>query len=196
MNSRRHFFKALATGGVGLFIRGNSGVALARLAGGSLNPQRLPKYRAPMLIPPVMPLAETVVDKSGNSVDYYEISVKQFSQQILPQGFPATTVWGYGPAASKNNQGPLIHNAPSLTIEAKWGTPVRVKWINGLVDANGNYLPHLLPVDPTLHWANPAGGQAGRDSRPKLKSTPGRYTGPVPIVTHVHGAVGIGDESD
>jgi len=27
-------------------------------------------------------------------------------------------------------------------------------------------------------------------------STPGPYTGPVPMVTHVHGAVGIGDESD
>lgn len=196
MNSRRHFFKALATGGIGLFVRGNPGEALARLAGGSLNPQSVPKYRAPMLIPPVMPLAGTITDKNGASVDYYEISVKQFSQQILPPGFPSTTVWGYGPVASRSKRGRLIHNAPSLTIEAKWGTPVRVKWINGLVDANGNYLPHLLPVDQTLHWANPVGGEAGRDSRPKLGSTPGRYTGPVPIVTHVHGAAGVGDESD
>ena len=90
----------------------------------------------------------------------------------------------------------LIHNAPSLTIEAKANTPVRVKWINELVDANGNYLPHLLPVDPTLHWANPPGGSSGRDMRPVFTSTPGRYTGPVPMVTHVHGAVGVGDESD
>jgi spore coat protein A len=63
-----------------------------------------------------------------------------------------------------------------------------VKWINGLVDANGNYLPHLLPVDQTLHWANPLGGPANRDTRPTFTSTPGPYTGPVPIVTHVHGA--------
>ena len=74
---------------------------------------------------------------------------------------------------------------------------MRVKWINELVDANGNYLPHLLPVDPTLHWANPPGG-TGRprhaaDVRPRR---PVRYTGPVPIVTHVHGAAGVGDESD
>ena len=60
----------------------------------------------------------------------------------------------------------MIYNAPSLTIEANWNRPVRIKWINDLKDANGNYLPHLLPVDPTLHWANPPGGTAGRDMRP------------------------------
>ena len=69
-----------------------------------------------------------------------------------------TTVWGYGAVKSASTKGLLLHNAPSLTIEAKASRPVRVKWINELVDANGNYLPHLLPVDPTLHWANPPGG--------------------------------------
>src|SRR4030095_5054527 len=53
-----------------------------------------------------------------------------------------------------------------------------------------------LPVDQTLHWANPPGGTEGRDMRPTFTSTPGPYRGPVPIVTHVHGAVGVGDESD
>jgi spore coat protein A, manganese oxidase len=196
MTIRRHFLKALATGSVGLFIRGNPGEALAHIRGGSLNLRNIPKYRTPMLIPPVMPLAGTVTDKTGQSVDYYEISVKQFSQQILPPGFPTTTVWGYGPVVSRSKRKPLIHNAPSLTIEARSGKSVRVKWINDLVDPNGNYFPHLLPVDPSLHWANPAGGKGGRDSRPKLASTPERYTGPVPIVTHVHGAIGVGDESD
>ena len=50
---------------------------------------------------------------------------------------------------------------------------MRVKWINDFKDANGNYLPHLLPVDPTLHWANPPGGTADRDTRPTFDSTPG-----------------------
>jgi FtsP/CotA-like multicopper oxidase with cupredoxin domain len=105
-----------------------------------------------------------------------------------------TTVWGYGPKVAQN--GPQIFNAPSLTIEAKANTPVRIKWINELVDANGNFLPHLLSVDPTLHWANPPGGIDGRDTRPTFDSTPGPYIGPVPTVPHVHGAVGVGDESD
>ena len=62
-----------------------------------------------------------------------------------------------------------------------------------LVDYQGNFLPHLLPVDPTLHWANPPGGTTGRDTRPTFTSTPESYTGPVPICTHVHGAVGVGE---
>ena len=132
----------------------------------------------------------------GKPADYYEISMKQISQQILPAGMPATTVWGYGAVKRGEPRGLLIHHAPSLTIETTWKRPVRIKWINDLEDANGNYLPHLLPVDPTLHWANPPGGTAGRDMRPTFTSTPGPYTGPVPIVTHLHGAAGVGDESD
>jgi FtsP/CotA-like multicopper oxidase with cupredoxin domain len=129
-------------------------------------------------------------------VDYYEISVAQFTQQMLPTPLPATVVWGYGPASTADPNAPRIHHAPSLTIEATQGRPVRVKWINGLVDRKGRYRPHLLPIDPTVHWANPGGGVTGRDGRESYSSTPGPYTGPVPIVTHVHGAVDVGDESD
>src|SRR5829696_157077 len=150
----------------------------------------------PLLIPPVMPKAGTIKQRGGKNADYYEISVKQFAQQILPAGLPATTVWGYGPVSGAGSKRPLLHHAPSLTIEARWNRPVRIKWINDLVDAKDQFLPHLLPVDPTLHWANPPGGAAGRDHRPTFGSTPGPYPGPVPIVTHVHGAVGVGDESD
>jgi spore coat protein A, manganese oxidase len=168
----------------------------APIPGGTLDPLSVPKYQTPLLIPPVMPKAGTIIQKGGKNIDYYEISVRQFSQQILPADLPATTVWGYGAVTADSKRGLLLHNAPSLTIEADWKRPVRVKWINDLVDANGDYLPHLLAVDPTLHWANPPGGIAGRDTRPTFTETPGNYTGPVPMVVHVHGAVGVGDESD
>jgi spore coat protein A, manganese oxidase len=91
-------------------------------------------------------------------------------------------VWSY---QLRNDKG--TRNYPAFTIEALAGRPVRAKWINGLVDGDGNYLPHILPIDPTVHWANPPGGVTGRDSRPTFATTPGRYTGPVPIVTHLHG---------
>ena len=170
--------------------------ALAAIPGGDLDPASVPKYVTPMLIPPVMPRAGTITMRGGKPADYYEISVKQFAQQILPAPLPMTTVWGYGAVRSASKKGLLVHHAPSLTIESKWNRPVRVKWVNDLVDGNGDYLPHLLPVDQTLHWANPPGGSEGRDSRPSFEVTPGPYRGPVPLVTHVHGAAGVGDESD
>jgi spore coat protein A len=209
--NRRQFLKLTATGMLGLYVSSKLGpaklvyakpvnqktnVMVSPLATATLNPVSIPKYQTPMLIPPAMPRAGTIKQMGGPNVDYYEISMKQFPQQILPAGYPATAVWGYGAVTADSKRGLLLHNAPSLTIEATVNRPVMVKWINDLVDANGNYLPHLLPVDPTLHWANPPGGIAGRDKRPTFTSTPGSYTGPVPMITHVHGAVGVGDESD
>ena len=198
--SRRTFVAWVGGASAGFYLFGrlpgmSSPVALAAIPGGSLDPLSVPKYETPLLIPPVMPKADTIV-RRGQTVDYYEISMKQFEQQILPAGLPATTVWGYGAVKSASPSGLLLHNAPSLTFEAQAERPVRVKWINDLKDADGDYLPHLLPVDQTLHWANPPGGVKGRDTRPEFTDTPGPYTGPVPIVTHVHGAVGVADDSD
>jgi spore coat protein A, manganese oxidase len=204
--SRRQFLKVGVLAGAGLFVpwrvssrthwKVSVSRTLAAIPGDSLDPADIPKYATPLLIPPAMPKAGEIKAKGGGTIDYYEIAVRQFQQQILPAPLPATTVWGYGPKVAQKGQ--AIFHAPSLTIEARSNTPVRVKWMNELVDDDGNYLPHLLPVDPTLHWANPPAGVLGRDMRPDFTAmgTPGRYTGPVPLVTHVHGAVGVGDESD
>jgi FtsP/CotA-like multicopper oxidase with cupredoxin domain len=198
MFTRRTFLKYTGGTVLTLFAINRFGVpvAIAQIPGGSLDPGLVPKFQTPLLIPPVMPKAARFTQLGGKRVDYYEIALRQLSQQILPAGLPATTVWGYGAVSNGSRRGLLLHNAPSLTIEATWNTPVRVKWINELKDDAGNFLPHLLPVDPTLHWANPPGGIDGRDERPTFASTPAPYSGPVPMVTHVHGAVGVGDESD
>jgi spore coat protein A, manganese oxidase len=180
--TRKQLLKYGAAGGATLFLplRLGSGWALAQVPGGTLPPGSIPKYVTPLVIPPAMPRSAALPTPRAQSVDYYEIAVRQFRQDILPasMGRP-TTVWSYG---SANHPGSF--NYPAFTIEAAWRRPVRVQWINQLVDANGNYLPHLLPVDQTLHWANPPGGSHGRDGR---GTDPTRYTGPVPIVTHLHG---------
>jgi spore coat protein A len=176
------------------------------LPGGSLGPTTIPKYVVPLVIPPVM-------NNTGTAEDY-QIAVRQFRQQILPGGiwntingrhdaFPSTTVWSYGPnadpvpdsaalggavgvAPAPNSQ----FNYPAYTIETTANVPVTVRWINDLVDKKtGRYLRHLLPIDQTLHWANPPrlciDGTRRTDCRGFI---PERYLGPVPIVTHVHGA--------
>ncbi|HEX5826159.1 MAG TPA: multicopper oxidase [Candidatus Limnocylindrales bacterium] len=202
--SRRQFLAGSACAGTALFLSsfvdGRRVVHAVPIPGGTLDPRTISKFATPMLIPPVMPRAGTKPMMGGKPGDVYEISVRQLQQQILPPGMPETTVWGYGAVKSATRGGLTIHNAPSLTIEAQHRRPVQVKWINELradpADPESDYLPHLLPVDPTLHWANPPGGSAGRDMRPTFTETPEPYTGPVPIVTHVHGAVGVADDSD
>ncbi len=189
MITRRQFLKAGGMAGAGLLIswKGSVRRVFAMLIpGGSLGPLSILKYQMPLVIPPAMPQTPPITPAAD--VDYYEIAVRQFQQQILPPPHPMTTVWSYG---SVNHPGTF--NYPAFTIEARHGKPVRVKWINGLVDASGRYLPHLLPVDPTLHWANPPGGPTGRDTRPTFSSTPDPFTGPVPIVTHLHGGHTIED---
>jgi hypothetical protein len=133
-------------------------------------------------------------DGKGKKTDYYEIAVRQLTQQILPPtdhfgvptGYGETPVWSYCSALAPLPfaQGGTLYY-PVFTIEARYNRPTRVKWINQLVDADGNYLPHLLPVDQTLHWANPPGGMMHRDHEGHDGSP---YTGPVPTVIHVHGA--------
>ncbi|RII27780.1 MAG: copper oxidase [Geobacter sp.] len=131
--------------------------------------------------------------------------------------FPATTVWSYGRAADSlpdstaKGGGPGIapapnssFNYPAFTVEAVTATPTKVRWINDLVTdpiacaasadktiAACNFLPHLFSVDQTLHWANPPKANcmmmpANRTDCHTEVAAP--YTGPVPIVTHVHGS--------
>jgi len=201
MISRRDFIKWSAATGAWVYVGGLAGCAqrltpmTSSAAPAPLDPASIGKFETPLLIPPAMPRAGALTSGGGH-VDYYEISMRQFSQQVLPEGMPKTTLWGYGPVTAMADNAVMLHNAPSLTIEARAGVPTRVKWINDLKNDQGGYLKHLLAVDPTLHWANPPGGEAERDTRPVFTATPAAYTGPVPMVTHVHGAMSVGDESD
>lgn len=169
------------------------------LAATPLDPALIPKYATPLVIPPVM--------KSTGTANSYDIAVREFKQQILPAGYPATRVWSYGPAAdpvpavapAANSQ----FNYPAYTIETTANTPVHVRWRNELVtidpttglpypegDAQRKFLRHFLPLDQTLHWANPAAtGCTDGSNRPDCDTlNPSPYQGPVPIVTHLHGA--------
>jgi spore coat protein A, manganese oxidase len=188
MVTRRHVIKAGVFGGVALLIPGAAAVRRAfadPVPGGTLDPNKIPKYVLPLFTLPAMPGGRTV-----GGVDYHEIAVRQFSQRILPPGFGSTPVFGYG----RVGDGATFHY-PAFTIEALADCPTRVRWVNELMTSARRYRPHLLPVDPTLHWANPSGGTAGRDTRPGFRTTPGSYRGPVPVVTHLHGAHVL-EESD
>jgi bilirubin oxidase len=183
MITRRVFIKLNAAGAANLALascgvfQSDTSVPEAHLQPSpALDAASIAKYQAALVIPPAMPQAPG----GGADLDYYEIALRQFAQQVLPPGMPKTTVWSYG---AYNR--PETFNYPAFTIEARHNRPLRVKWINELIDGDGRYLPHLLAVDQTLHWANPPGGEAMRDHD---GMDPRAYTGPVPMVVHVHGA--------
>ena len=185
MATRRRFLRIATVAGAGAYLTSKVGMwprALAQIAGGTLPPDVIPKFVTPLLIPPAMPLSA-----SDPATDYYTIAVRQFAQQVLPPPHRLTPLWGYGSLTDGRT-----FNYPSYTIEARANRRVEVTWINQLVDRDGRYLPHLLPIDQTVHWANPSGGLAGRDLR---GVDPRPYRGPVPFVTHLHGGHTT-DESD
>lgn len=121
-----------------------------------LNPKTQPKFVNPLPVPAVLDARN-----GGN----YSISVTQF-QQDLGLVNPATkqplltTIWGYN------------GTYPGPTIVARKGKPVDILWKNELTNGS-NPLPHLLPIDPSLHWA--------------LKDRADYQSLGVPLVTHLHG---------
>lgn len=127
-----------------------------------LDPRTLTKYLDPLPDPAVLTPDTTTYP----GVDYYEIAMTEFPQTLHTQ-LPPTVVWGY------------FGSYPGPTIEAQRSTPAKVKWINNLFSP---ILKFYLPVDQTLHWANPLGLPMDDPAR----FLP--YTGPVPTVTHLHGA--------
>jgi FtsP/CotA-like multicopper oxidase with cupredoxin domain len=126
--------------------------------------------------------------------------------------FPPTPIWSYGSAEDRpafdpatgaslytapapvGTQGSTF-NYPAFTVENTTYNPTTVRWINDLKNpVTNSFLPHLLTgtVDQTLHWANPPNtGCVNSLQVPQTDCNtynPAPYTGPVPIVTHVHGA--------
>lgn len=107
----------------------------------------------------------------------YTLQIREFKSRIGlvgTGGKPLTTVlWGYGTTL----QAPT---SPARTFTVRSGSGITVSYVNQLLNDGGAPLPHRLPIDTTLMWADPGnlGGQA-----------------PVPLVAHRHGGAQA-DRSD
>ncbi len=160
----------------------------------TLDPALIPKYVTQLPIPPVF-APKVVRDGShGTAVHRYKVTISEFMQQVLPPPFCMTKVWGYGGKVRKahdqrfeemhipDSDPDQVRSYPGPTFEALRGIPVEVTWVN-LLKA-----PHFLPVDPTLHWANP-NGMPMHPEMPWPPFPPGfaQAQYPVPVVTHLHG---------
>jgi FtsP/CotA-like multicopper oxidase with cupredoxin domain len=190
------------------------------LPGGTLDPLTIPKYVTPLVIPPVMN-DSGVANDYNIAVRQFKQQILPGGIWNTINGrtdaLPATTIWSYGPAADPLPDSTALgggvgiapapnsqFNYPAYTMENLSGVRTNVDWMNELTTlawdrnpaAPGDALPHLFAVDQSLHWANPAADCKSGEVRTNcagISAAP--YTGPVPIVTHVHGAH-VGGSSD
>jgi spore coat protein A len=107
---------------------------------------------------------------SESAPNEYQIGMYQTAWNILGAGFPMTNVYGYGNAAN-SSQGPTY---PGRTFVVQSNIQTRVLWSNNIPLSSSG---HLLPVDVSLHWAEPMPGMTASQL-----STTG-----IPVVPHVHG---------
>jgi FtsP/CotA-like multicopper oxidase with cupredoxin domain len=159
--TRRKFLQSSAIAAAGGLLAPYSLAPAFAAAGPALDARRLRKFVDELPRPRRL---------SGTTLD---IAVTEFRQK-LHADLPPTTLWGYDASY------------PGPTIEAERGKPLRVRFRNELHDQT---LLASLPIDQTLHWADPlgaklgAGGHAGHHGAGPRQ----RYDGPAPIVTHLHG---------
>ncbi|WP_394829469.1 carbohydrate-binding protein [Pendulispora albinea] len=149
-----------------------------------LDPNTIPKFAHELPIPGE--LAPTFVTSGGRIIrQEFTVSVAQTSVQMLPPGFPDTTVMAYGgnlkiPGSAATEFGRTV---PGPVMENTRGLPTRVFWRNQITTN------HFLPIDPTLHWANP---NFINPPEPPFNPFPPGYSkalSNVPLVTHNHGLV-------
>ena len=117
-----------------------------------LDPTTIPKFVNQLAIPQTY--APTVIkDSHGNVIrNEYTVTVAQSTAQILPPGFPATTVMAYGGNVKIPNSSSttFARTVPGPVFDNTRGIPTIIHWRNGVTGR------HFMPVDPTLLWANPA----------------------------------------
>jgi spore coat protein A len=142
--------------------------AAAQIAQTALLGSDIPKYVDPL---------PTFVGARVSATNI-SVSIAEFQQQVLPASIygdlakpfgRGTYIWGY-------KVGERPPHYPGFTIEAQRGTPTTVAYENDLPLAP--LLQNYLTVDQALHWADPL-EQMGSLSP---------YSGPPPVVTHLHGA--------
>jgi spore coat protein A, manganese oxidase len=110
--------------------------------------------------------------------NHYKIGMFQFEQALglvdpESQQPLKTTVWGYGDRPNRAT-------FPGRTFQVQKDQPITVRWENKLERGRNQPLPHLLPVDTSLHWAyGELNHMQGTDYSIAANG--------VPVVPHLHG---------
>lgn len=171
----------LLTSGIGLYFATQNEKEIK----GQLDPNSIPKWVNQLTGPPPVYVGTEEIDpNTGNLTQTYRVTAVEMTEQILPAGFPKTTVLGYGGLAKDAITGePLgfVSNSPGPTFEALRGQAINVEYINNITQ------PEFLAVDPTINWANPNGMATPQAPYAQFPGGYSQAQSQVPISTHLHG---------
>lgn len=156
-----------------------------------LDPLTIPKFVNQLTKPHIFVPKNQKYDCDGKIVEIYQVEARKFKQQVLPDCFPKTTVFGYGgrvrdPNSQQNSSHhEVVFSSPGPTFEAVRDHSIFVHWVNEL------RTKHIFPVDPTIGFANPNNMPTPTDPNTFPPFPPGfrLAQSPIPIVTHLHGGV-------
>ncbi len=148
-----------------------------------LDPTTIPQFVTQLPIPRTY--APTIVrDSSGKVIRAeYTITDSRIQVQMLPTGFPPTTVLAMGGQTfvPGSFQTQFFQSTPGSVFENIRGIPTVVHWQTNIQQ------PHFLAVDPTIHFSNP---NAMERPLPPFQNFPPGYPQalfPIAHVTHTHG---------
>ena len=112
---------------------------------------QIPLFATPLRVPGQIPVALQDAAKAPTTgVTHYTLDIEQFQDQILPSGFPKTTLWGFNPTIGLLGNTTPTHLGGLLIGEK--GKPIQVTFRNKLLVNR-----HILPVDRTIRGADKVG---------------------------------------
>lgn len=146
-----------------------------------LNPSHIVKFTQPVRNLPVFKPA--ILQERGHLIYDFQVEACEFYQQILPNDFGQTKIWGFGGncVGGPREGQRYCRSMPGPSFVVQRNIQARIRWVNHI---RGQY---MFPVDPSLQWANPKGLGTETGFRPYPYGY-FKMQAPVPMVIHMHGA--------
>ncbi len=142
-----------------------------------LNPSFIPKFKNKL---EKLPVFEPSFFKREDKINHhYSVDACEFYQQLLPEGFNKTKVWGFAGFCrdEKNKKIKYVKHSPGPTFEVERDINTNVQWNNKIL---GEY---MFKIDKTLAWPNP--NNIVCDKNLDDDSKEGQW--PPTLIMHVHG---------
>lgn len=153
-----------------------------------LNPLLIPKFVKPLKEPDIF--LPKITNDNNQIIYEYQVEACELYQQILPDDFLPTKVWGLGGMCidSVTKEPEYIQSSPGPSFIVDRNIQAKIQWVNHI---KGQY---MFPVDAALLWANPRHLEASKEYTP-YPFGDYQMQAPVSVVMNIHGGM-VSPEND